>query len=447
MQNLNLLRVTAGSGINQIRGINRSGATGAGIPQHVTNVNSGIANAQAGSTSTVTVTFRRDPTDVNFGGVVVWMKGYQSNPSPVQAASGSDSPITFIVNNTGEAISLIVQATGNGGSAPLNTAPTTGISLPKSTGGGVGTTTVVSPPAISGSASAGQLAKFATPATTLTGANLSGDVVTSGSVATTVQKIQGTPVTSSTPLDGDLLRYSWDATDYERYLRWDWHLTSDLSTTTPAWQSRWPLVSAAVAFAAGASSTSTNVPSTATELPGTTYTTAATATNCAGFVVNNNVAWTASLGILRRSRFKLSLGSTANTRIWIGLGTQASAAVALWGADKLNFNFIGFRYSTAAGDTKYQCYAGVNNTTGNTIQAESTATHVDTNTHFFDIIYDSTPEVKYYIDGTLVGTINTNLPANTSFMTPVVMLDNVGAANAKSYTFYFAKGSLKNSLF
>src|ERR1700757_994291 len=59
--------------INQLRGIGINNATGAGIPQHVTNISVSIANAQTGSTSAITVQFRRDPSDVAFSGVTVYV--------------------------------------------------------------------------------------------------------------------------------------------------------------------------------------------------------------------------------------------------------------------------------------------------------------------------------------------------------------------------------------
>jgi hypothetical protein len=139
----NLARPTSiASPINQIRGIAANGSTGAGIPRHVTALSAAISNASKGATSTVSVSFRRDPSDLNFGGVNVYVKGYQGNNSFVKIAGGSDSPVTVTLNNTGEAVSFATQATGNSGSAPLSTAPTTGAKLPKSALGGFGTTTV-----------------------------------------------------------------------------------------------------------------------------------------------------------------------------------------------------------------------------------------------------------------------------------------------------------------
>ena len=128
--------------INQIHGTNPAGSFGAGVPKPVFNVQASMANASPGATTTINISFQRDPSDQNFSGVVIYAKGYQSNNAPVQIGASKDSPCTVILNNTGESVTLIVQSVGNGGVSPIASSPTTSIKLPKSKGGGVGTTTV-----------------------------------------------------------------------------------------------------------------------------------------------------------------------------------------------------------------------------------------------------------------------------------------------------------------
>jgi hypothetical protein len=130
--------------INQIRGINQNNATGSGIPKQVTNVNVSVNNGQKGASCAVTVMFRRDPADSSFSGVTVYVKGYKGNSNPTQVASGPTSPITFTLDNTGENVSFLVQSFGNGGNAPISSAPSCGTTLPKSTTGGYGVNTTVS---------------------------------------------------------------------------------------------------------------------------------------------------------------------------------------------------------------------------------------------------------------------------------------------------------------
>jgi hypothetical protein len=130
--------------INQLHGIAPNNTTGAGIPKQVSNVRVTIGNAQTGATCTVSVLYSVDPTDSNFSGVNVWLRGYNGNAQLVQVASGTGSPCKFVLNNTGETVSFTVQAFGNGGNAPLSQSPTSSGTLPKSTTGGFGSSTVVS---------------------------------------------------------------------------------------------------------------------------------------------------------------------------------------------------------------------------------------------------------------------------------------------------------------
>src|ERR1700733_7030217 len=83
--------------INQLHGIATTNATGAGIPKQVSNVQVSIANAQTGSTCTVSVLYSIDPTDKNFAGVAILVKGYQGNSQLVQVASGVSSPTKFVL--------------------------------------------------------------------------------------------------------------------------------------------------------------------------------------------------------------------------------------------------------------------------------------------------------------------------------------------------------------
>lgn len=124
--------------VNQIRATTVNSSTGTGIPKQVSSVSTAMSNAATGATSTVTVTFQRDPTDTSFAGVQIFVKGYQGNQTPVMVAQSTESPAKFVLNNTGESISVTVQAYGNGGNAPLSNAPTAGIRLPKSSSGGFG---------------------------------------------------------------------------------------------------------------------------------------------------------------------------------------------------------------------------------------------------------------------------------------------------------------------
>jgi hypothetical protein len=101
--------------------------------------------------SKVTVTFSRNPADFAFVETRVYVSGYKGNPSPVQVASGQ-SPVSFSLENTGEPVTVTVQASGSSGDAPISTAPTTTLQLVKTplattpTTAGNGTSPAPAPP-------------------------------------------------------------------------------------------------------------------------------------------------------------------------------------------------------------------------------------------------------------------------------------------------------------
>src|SRR5437660_1064399 len=175
--------------VNQIRGVNVANNVGSGIPKQVTNVSASVSNASTGSTCVVTVTFRRDPGDVSYSKAQVYLRGYNGNPATVLVASGASSPISFVVNNTGESVVVAVQSSGNAGDAPLASSPTTGLKLPQSAGGGFG---VNSANSLTGQGIAPALAGWTVKAS-LGPTNLLGDATTSTSPNVIVRGIQTVP--------------------------------------------------------------------------------------------------------------------------------------------------------------------------------------------------------------------------------------------------------------
>jgi hypothetical protein len=111
--------------------INSSNARTTSMPSHVQNVRTLVTHSSDVS-SKVSVMFSRDPADRFYAKGVVYVSNYKGNPSPVQIASGH-SPVSFALENTGEPVSVTVQAHGNLGPAPLETAPNTTLQL-RSTG-------------------------------------------------------------------------------------------------------------------------------------------------------------------------------------------------------------------------------------------------------------------------------------------------------------------------
>lgn len=100
-------------------------------PTHVQSVRVRVERASDVS-SRVTVTFKRDPNDYFFSHALVHVSGYKGNPAPTQVGSGQ-SPIVFSLENTGDPVAVHVQANGNLGPAPLQTAPSAAMQLAKNT--------------------------------------------------------------------------------------------------------------------------------------------------------------------------------------------------------------------------------------------------------------------------------------------------------------------------
>lgn len=255
------------------------------------------------------------------------------------------------------------------------------------------------------------------------------------SLGANASQIQSVNVNSAAPLDGDVLNYSVTQNDYEMVMRPDWLTFPVGSTASPqAINNNFPFTG--LSFTTAVGQTTANVAGTATELPGIKLTSGSTAGNSAGWLIGVNAAtFLAEFGVLRRFRFRVQLAQTTNTRMWIGLANGSSVATFQNNAPAVAL--VAFRYSTAAGDTKWQVVAS----NGTTQTTTATTVAPDTNIHDFDLVYDTT-QVKFYIDRVLVGTVSTNLPTNTTNQGPILVLDNAGTANAQSFTWYLAKGTI-----
>jgi len=103
-------------------------AVSATIPRQVSDVR--VSRTPISATqSRITVQFTRDATDPNYSGTRIWLKGYKGRNNVVSIAKATDSPISFVVDNTGEGVSVIAQADGNTGSSLLNGAKVSSIKL------------------------------------------------------------------------------------------------------------------------------------------------------------------------------------------------------------------------------------------------------------------------------------------------------------------------------
>jgi len=85
---------------------------------------------QGGTMSEVSVSFTYDATDPNFAGIHIWFKGYKGDPNPQLMTDGVTSPTSFIVETTGEAVTVLAQPFNTSyQSADLSFASTTTVLL------------------------------------------------------------------------------------------------------------------------------------------------------------------------------------------------------------------------------------------------------------------------------------------------------------------------------
>jgi hypothetical protein len=418
--------------VNQIRGVSVAGNLGAGIPKQVTAVAASVKNASAGSTSVVTVTFLRDPSDSNFSTANVYLKNYNGNPAQVVMASGADSPISFVVNSTGESVVVLVQSVGNAGSAPIGSCPTTGIRLPQSTSGGFGSS---SNPGITGTGTAGALAVW-TGKATLGGGNLSSDATTSSGTSVTVRGIQTVSVSDVTPAVGDTFRYSeYGDGKYDLCIGVPRNLQclSDGGSATPysvGWSSAPVTIGTRSLYAASA-----------TEPGGCNIYNIAGVGSTSDIVCLEQVfgASTGSLtyGCFRRFSSRILLGAglgLTNSRFWGGL----TATAPQFGTTAYSTNTYGashacaaFRYCNGV-DTNIQAVVG--NGSAQTVSDTGIAPD-QTNSQVFDIVRDGSSQFRFFINGALVATISATMPSASSLWGTVQCVgDNQNHANNIGFT-------------
>lgn len=170
-----------------------------------------------------------------------------------------------------------------------------------------------------------------------------------------------------------------------------------------------------IGFTISNSGTGSNITPTSTDLNHTNYVSAATLNSLAGFSTTANAPYHAA----RRIRFAavIRLVDLSVLRIVAGLGSSTGGNVA--GADNPNYNLADFRFSTAAGDTNWQCRTKDGTTANLTDSGVAPSTSGPT---YLEIDYTPGVSAKFWINGTLVATKTTNLPDGTTVMYPYVML-------------------------
>ncbi len=181
--------------------------------------------------------------------------------------------------------------------------------------------------------------------------------------------------------------------------------------------------------------TATVIAATATTPLGYTPATSVSAGSSAG--ITESFVGSRTLGILKSVKYSIRLQQTANCRIWVGVGSTASNSV--YRSDTPNSQFVGFRFSSAAGDTTFQCVTQTSNV-ASTKNAASPAPTVGTTQHTLEIQFDGTNAV-FFVDGVQVGSQAGNIPSTSQGLAHLLLIDNVGLGNIVKFDFYSLVGA------
>lgn len=139
---------------------------------------------------------------------------------------------------------------------------------------------------------------------------------------------------------------------------------------------------------------------------------------------SNHIQYT--LGNVKRYRSRVGLLATTSERFYIGLADFTNLNPnSDWTTDTPAHNFVGFRYSTNAGETNFMMCAQTD-ATHQTVT--STGVAIDTAMHVFEFYYDGAA-VQFFIDGNNVGSISTNLMATSVRMDQVIALNLIGSGS------------------
>lgn len=122
-----------------------------------------------------------------------------------------------------------------------------------------------------------------------------------------------------------------------------------------------------------------------------------------------------------------TFGATpANVRVWLGLSDQIGSTQA--GAANPAGNYVCFRFDTSAGDTHWQCVT--KDGTTQTIVDSGIAPVSGVRQRFAIDLDPDANKITFYIEGNLVGTITTHMPALTTNLR-WLMVGNVLSGSAQ----------------
>ncbi len=184
---------------------------------------------------------------------------------------------------------------------------------------------------------------------------------------------------------------------------------------------------------------------TATEAPGVVETSSASAsTNVVAAIGHNQGAGlngsNYSFGTIARYTVRFAPGQTTNARFWIGLGDvngPGDYSNTVYASDAPPRFYCMFRYSVTT-DTHWKAICATD-ASHQTI-VDTGITPVTTPSTLFEIVPNAAmTAVVFYINGSAVANITTNLPLNTNQPAAMWTADNKNTANVVSGTFYWSQ--------
>ena len=157
---------------------------------------------------------------------------------------------------------------------------------------------------------------------------------------------------------------------------------------------------------------------------------AASSSSSAGIGNNNTNFTTLQAGPI--FTFVADMSALTSVRYVVGVADAGISSHSLLTSDTPNFSYAEFRYSTNASDTSYQCLVGT--ATASYTQVSSGVAPSANTPDVFIIDCSAVSTIVFYINGTQVASINTNVPTSTVGLYPLVGCYTLSSSARTVYT-------------
>ena len=142
--------------------------------------------------------------------------------------------------------------------------------------------------------------------------------------------------------------------------------------------------------------------------------------------------------LLQDWQMKIEIAGIAPQRYWMGVSDKLQSGVeSVFNSDTPDANFIGFRYDSAV-DTHYQAICQTDDTHQTAVDTGITPSAV----HLLEFQPNSNDNaINFYIQGSLVATISTNLPSASTALATLAVCDDQSTGTSK-LNFYWTTALL-----